>query len=142
MSFTHTRFFLLSTFLLLFSCGEESVEKLEEIPKDWKGEEVDFKKNFTIKSEGNSSIVVSSETDLPLEGKVERNSSVSSTFQNFSGGKLNGVSVKKSKDGSWVKAHYRDGILHGEMIFYSKNGKVRTILNYDNGVLIRRKRPE
>ncbi len=142
MSFTHSRFFLLSTFLLLFSCGEESVEKLEEIPKDWKGEEVDFKKNFTIKSEGNSSIVVSSETDLPLEGKVERNSSVSSTFQNFSGGKLNGVSVKKSKDGSWVKAHYRDGILHGEMIFYSKNGKVRTILNYDNGVLIRRKRPE
>lgn len=142
MSFTHSRFFLLSSFLLLFSCGEESVEKLEEIPKDWKGEEVDFKKNFTIKSEGNSSIVVSSETDLPLEGKVERNSSVSLTSQNFSGGKLNGVSVKKSKDGSWVKAHYRDGILHGEMIFYSKNGKVRTILNYDNGVLTRRKRPE
>jgi antitoxin component YwqK of YwqJK toxin-antitoxin module len=126
---------------LLFSCGDESVEKLEEIPKDWKGEEENFKKNFIIKSEGNSSIVVSSETDLPLEGKVERNSSVSSTSQNFSGGKLNGVSVKKSMDGSWVKAHYRDGILHGEMIFYSKNGKVRTILNYESGVLIRRKKP-
>jgi len=142
LSFTHSRLFLLSSFLLLISCGEESIEKLEEIPKDWKGEEVDFKKNFTIKSEGNSSIVVSSETDLPLEGKVERNSSVFSTSQNFSSGKLNGVSVKKSKDGSSVKAHYRDGILHGEMIFYSKNGKVRTILNYDNGVLTRRKRPE
>ena len=115
---------------------------MEEIPKDWKGEEEDFKKNFTTKSEGNSSIVVSSETNLPLEGKVERNSSVSSTSQNFSGGKLNGVSVKKSKDGSWVKAHYRDGILHGEMIFYSNKGKVRTILNYDSGALTRRKKPE
>lgn len=142
MSFTHSRFLLLFIFLLLFSCGEESVEKLEEIPKDWKGEEEDFMKNFTIKPEGNSSIVVSLETDLPLEGKVERNSSVSSTSQNFSGGKLNGVSVKKSKDGSWVKAHYRDGILHGEMIFYSKNGKVRTILNYDSGILTRRKKTE
>ena len=142
MSFTHSRFLLLFGVLLLFSCGEESVEKLEEIPKDWKGEEEDFKKNFTTKSEGNSSIVVSSETNLPLEGKVERNSSVSSTSQNFSGGKLNGVSVKKSKDGSWVKAHYRDGILHGEMIFYSNKGKVRTILNYDSGALTRRKKPE
>jgi antitoxin component YwqK of YwqJK toxin-antitoxin module len=126
---------------LLFCCGEESVEKLEEIPKDWKGEEENFKKNFIIKSEGNSSIVVSSETYLPLEGKVERNSSVSSTSQNFSGGKLNGVSIKKSKDGSWVKAHYRDGILHGKMIFYSKSGKVRTILNYESGVLTSRKKP-
>ena len=142
MSFTHSRFLLLFGVLLLFSCGEESVEKLEEIPKDWKGEEEDFKKNFTTKSEGNSSIVISSETNLPLEGKVERNSSVSSTSQNFSGGKLNGVSVKKSKDGSWVKAHYRDGILHGEMIFYSNKGKVRTILNYDSGALTRRKKPE
>lgn len=142
MSFTHSRFLLLFGVLLLFSCGEESVEKLEEIPKDWQGEEEDFKKNFTTKSEGNSSIVVSSETNLPLEGKVERNSSVSSTSQNFSGGKLNGVSVKKSKDGSWVKAHYRDGILHGEMIFYSNKGKVRTILNYDSGALTRRKKPE
>jgi antitoxin component YwqK of YwqJK toxin-antitoxin module len=142
LSFTHSRFLLLFGVLLLFSCGEESVEKLEEIPKDWKGEEEDFKKNFTTKSEGNSSIVVSSETNLPLEGKVERNSSVSSTSQNFSGGKLNGVSVKKSKDGSWVKAHYKDGILHGEMIFYSNKGKVRTILNYDSGVLTRRKKTE
>lgn len=142
MSFTPSRFLLLFGVLLLFSCGEESVEKLKEIPKDWKGEEEDFKKNFTTKSEGNSSIVVSSETNLPLEGKVERNSSVSSTSQNFSGGKLNGVSVKKSKDGSWVKAHYRDGILHGEMIFYSNKGKVRTILNYDSGVLTRRKKTE
>jgi antitoxin component YwqK of YwqJK toxin-antitoxin module len=142
LSFTHSRFLLLFGVLLLFSCGEESVEKLEEIPKDWQGEEEDFKKNFTTKSEGNSSIVVSSETNLPLEGKVERNSSVSSTSQNFSGGKLNGVSVKKSKDGSWVKAHYRDGILHGEMIFYSNKGKVRTILNYDSGALTRRKKPE
>lgn len=142
MSFTHSRFLLLFGVLLLFSCGEESVEKLEEIPKDWKGEEEDFKKNFTTKSEGNSSIVVSSETNLPLEGKVERNSSVSSTSQNFSGGKLNGVSVKKSKDGSWVKAHYKDGTLHGEMIFYSNKGKVRTILNYDSGVLTRRKKTE
>ncbi len=136
------KFYLLSSLLFLFSCGEDVVESPQKIPEDWKGKEENFKKSFGIVSDGNSSVVVSSATALPLEGKVERNSSISSTSQNFSAGKLNGVSVKKSKDGSWVKAHYNNGILDGEMIFYSKAGKVRTILNYKNGILTSRNKSE
>ena len=45
------------------------------------------------------------------------------------------LSIKKSKDGSWVEANYKDGKLHGEMIFYGRNGKKRSVLTYENGQL-------
>ena len=50
---------------------------------------------------------------------------------------LNGKSIKTSKDGSWVEANYKDGKLNGDLIFFSKEGKKRSVLKYKNGVLIK-----
>jgi antitoxin component YwqK of YwqJK toxin-antitoxin module len=125
---------------MVSSCGEDTTEEKQEIPNEWKGDEMEFKKSFSLRSEGNSSILISAGSALPFDGKIERNNTISSTSQNFSSGKLNGVSIKKSKDGSWVKAHYKNGTLNGEMIFYSKTGQVRTILNYENGIIKKRKK--
>ena len=85
--------------------------------------------------DGNETILIHRESMLPFAGKVERNGTKLNTTQTFENGKLNGVSIKKSKDGSWVEANYQVGKLHGDMIFYSKEGKKRTVLTYENGVL-------
>ena len=125
---------------VLFSCGEDKNEEFPQaLPAVWQGEEEEFKNTFRVISEGNSSVLISSESAIPFDGMVERNSTTSSTSQNFSRGMLNGVSIKKSKDGSWVKAHYKNGSLNGDMIFYNKSGKVRTILKYENGLIKKRK---
>ena len=53
--------------------------------------------------------------------------------QTFSGGLLNGKSIKTSPDGSWVEANYLNGQLHGEMTFYNSEGKVRSVMIYKEG---------
>ena len=76
--------------------------------------------------------------DNPFSGSVEKNSTTRFTIDKYEAGLLNGLSIRKSSDGSWVEANYKAGKLHGEMIFYGKNGNVRSVMNYENGKLIPR----
>ena len=57
-------------------------------------------------------------------------------MDNYEDGLLDGLSVRKSADGSWVEANYKSGKLHGKMTFYDGNGKVRSVMNYENGNLV------
>lgn len=142
MKYILTKFCLVFNLVVIISCSEDLKQENNEILKDWSGFEEDFNQDFSIHSKGNSTILISSSTSLPFDGTIERNSTSTSTTQSFSQGQLDGPSIKKSKDGSWVKAHYQDGKLNGEMIFYSKDGTVRTILLYENGKLSKRKKLE
>ena len=110
-------------------------ESPRELPTEWIGKEEDFQKEFIVEPDDNISILLHRESSAPFAGKLERNGSKLNTIQTFNDGRLNGKSIKKSKDGSWVEANYLDGRLHGDMIFYGKNGKVRSILRYEQGVL-------
>jgi len=121
--------------LSIFSCGLDEEKKPATMPSEWSGREDEFQNKFTTREDGNETLVLYRETDLPFEGEVERNGTKSNTVQSFKNGKLNGLSIKKSKDGSWVEANYKDGKLHGEMIFYGRNGKKRSVLTYENGQL-------
>ena len=123
--------------LLLFSCGEDIIPEPQEIPTEWIGQDEDFQKDFDLQKDGNETTLIHRESMFPFAGKVERNGTKLNTTQIFENGKLNGVSIKKSNDGSWVEANYLDGKLHGDMIFYGNDGKKRTILSYDKGVLKR-----
>jgi len=120
--------------IFLVSCGQE---ESEEVPSEWEGQEAEFIKDFTTQKEGNDTLILHRNSTEPFEGKVERNGTTHSTVQNFERGRLNGKSVKKSMDGSWVEANYKDGKLDGELIFYSKNGKKRSVLKYSEGILIK-----
>ena len=121
---------------LLVSCGEDEIEQSKEIPSEWKGQEEDFIKEFLIESDENLTILLHRESAAPFAGQLERNGTKLNTIQNFEDGRLNGVSIKKSKDGSWVEANYKNGQLHGEMIFFRKNGNKRSVLRYENGKLV------
>lgn len=121
---------------LLLSCGEDIKEETpRETPTEWIGKEEDFQKEFIVEPDDNLTILLHRESAVPFAGKLERNGSKLNTIQTFDGGRLNGKSIKKSKDGSWVEANYLGGRLHGEMIFYGKNGKIRSTLRYEKGIL-------
>ena len=133
---TLSRFFQLIFLCMLVSCGEDENEEPLEAPTEWRGQEEDFKKEFLVKPGEDKTLLLHRESEVPFAGKLERNGTKLNTVQTFEDGRLNGVSIKKSKDGSWVEAKYKDGQLHGEMIFFGKNGKKRSVLRYDDGLLI------
>ena len=121
--------------LLLSSCGfDDGSHGKDEFPDFWEGNESDFERGFFFrKSDENGSVLHFESSDAPYSGVIERNSSGILTRQTFSDGKLTGKSSKRSKDGSWVEADYLDGKPHGEMIFYSADGTVRSVINFENG---------
>lgn len=128
--------FLISIFIIfVFSCGTDEQNEPKNVPSEWVGHEGDFKRDFFTRIDGNETLLLHRQTEIPFAGRVERNGTKFMTTQTFEGGKLNGVSIKKSNDGSWVEANYKNGKLHGHMIFYGKNGKKRSVLSYKNGQL-------
>ena len=129
-------FFVFS--ILAFSCGWEEEETAIPSPRVWKGEEEEFDKSFDYDNPLDAygkPVLVESGSRSPYSGVLELNASGQVTSKTYQDGILNGASVKRSKDGSWVEANYRKGKLHGKMTFYDANGKIRTVMNYENGKL-------
>ena len=129
-------FFVFS--ILAFSCGWEEEETAIPSLRVWKGEEEEFDKSFDYDNSLDAyskPVLVESGSRSPYSGVLELNASGQVTSKTYQDGILNGASVKRSKDGSWVEANYREGKLHGKMTFYDANGKIRTVMNYENGKL-------
>jgi hypothetical protein len=122
--------------LLVVSCEPEDIREFGDAPDFWEGNQTDFESGFSFQSKGNESVLHYRNSGRPYSGSIERNSSGVSTQQNFSSGKLNGLSSKRSQDGSWVEATYRDGLLQGEMTFYSADGAIRSVMKFEEGRLI------
>ena len=140
MSSTKFKYLLVSALCFVWlSCSES---QLEEEDTEWKGDFVTFEDSFEQKQDLGSSdespILYLKGNDNPFSGSVEKNSTTRLTIDKYEAGLLNGLSIRKSSDGSWVEANYKAGKLHGEMIFYGKNGNVRSVMNYENGKLIPR----
>ena len=123
-------------FCLLFACGVESPQDEPEAFDHWEGNQSGFEEGFVFRKDGNQSVLRVKGAAVPFSGRVERNSTRGITSQRFSDGKLEGKSIKKSPDGSWVEAHYRNGRLHGKMTFHSPDGTVRSVLRYEDGRLL------
>ena len=126
--------FSLMCFFLFFSCG---LEDKENSRNEWIGKETEFKQKFISIKEGNETLILNKSDSKPFDGKIERTNSHLTTTQNFEKGKLNGLSIKRSKDGSWVEANYIDGKLDGNLTFFSKKGVKRMVLKYKNGSLVK-----
>ena len=129
------RIYFLSLLSLSFSCSENPQE--EEI--DWKGDYDSFENSFETKQElessGKSPLLYLRGNSQPFSGTVEKNSTDRLSVDEYNAGLLEGKSIRKSVDGSWVEANYREGKLHGKMTFYDKNGDIRSVMNYENGAI-------
>ena len=129
------RFYIYGILSLLFSCSENTQE--EEI--DWKGGYDSFENSFETKQElesaGEIPVLYLRGNSEPFSGTVERNSTNITSLDEYNAGLLEGKSIRKSADGSWVEANYRGGKLHGKMTFFDKNGNIRSVMNYENGLI-------
>jgi antitoxin component YwqK of YwqJK toxin-antitoxin module len=129
------RYYIYGILSLSLSCSENTQE--EEI--DWKGGYDSFENSFETKQElessGESPVLYLRGNSQPFSGTVERNSTNIMSFDEYNAGLLEGKSIRKSADGSWVEANYRGGKLHGKMTFFDKNGNVRSVMNYENGAI-------
>lgn len=127
------RIYIYSLLSLSFSCSENPQE--EKI--DWKGDHDSFENSFETKQElessGGSPVLYLRGNSEPFSGTVEKNSTDRLSVDEYTAGLLEGKSIRKSLDGSWVEANYREGKLHGKMTFYDKNGDIRSVMNYENG---------
>ena len=127
------RIYIYSLLSLSFSCSENPQE--EKI--DWKGDHDSFENSFETKQElessGESPVLYLRGNSEPFSGTVEKNSTDRLSVDEYTEGLLEGKSIRKSLDGSWVEANYREGKLHGKMTFYDKNGDIRSVMNYENG---------
>ncbi|MDA8990938.1 hypothetical protein N9H45_05375 [Opitutales bacterium] len=135
----HYNGLLLSTMLIVFSTScSEDIEEPDEI--EWKGGFDTFEDSFESKQILDSSdfdeTLYRKGDDQPFTGSVERNSSSRLSLDGYEKGKLQGVSIRKSVDGSWVEANYKDGKLHGKMTFYGTSGNIRSVMQYEDGVLV------
>tara|TARA_B100002019_G_scaffold48713_1_gene41297 strand:+ start:840 stop:1244 length:405 start_codon:yes stop_codon:yes gene_type:complete len=119
-------------FLIQMGCEYE----LREDISDWNGTNEEFLLSFDQRNSeelNGTSLLVDKRSGTPFTGEVSRKEDNRETQQTFKSGLLNGKSVKKSSDGSWVEANYQNGRLHGNMIFFNSNGKVRSIMTYEEG---------
>jgi hypothetical protein len=102
----------------------------------WQGSGEAFEREFQYQPDlGDSLILIRNGSNESYSGSVERNDSGTMTKQIYFNGLLNGKSIKKSADGSWVEASYVDGKLEGPMKLYDRSGEIRSILNYSKGKL-------
>lgn len=122
---------IFSSFFLAGCGGNDS-----KVVHDWNGSEDDFLKTFKeVEGEDRniSSILADRISGTPFTGNINRVEDVRSTEQIFVEGLLHGKSVKKSEDGSWVEANYKNGQLHGSLKFYRADGTVRSEIFYEDG---------
>jgi antitoxin component YwqK of YwqJK toxin-antitoxin module len=122
--------------LLLSGCGDNSSNENSE-GTTWRGTEAEFEESFELKKDtDHSRVLINTETKKKFDGTIETNQSDAISLHKYKDGKLDGESVKKSPNGSQVKANFEEGKLHGEMILLDSKGQVRSIINYQNGTFI------
>ena len=108
---------------------------------DFNGTESDFVESFkfteSVSSDlGTPNLLVDRRSGKAYTGNVDRIGNQQSTSQKYLNGLLNGKSLKKSPDGSWVEAQYLGGQLHGPMRFYDADSIIRTEMFYEKGKLV------
>ena len=122
-------------FFLLWSCGNDQ----ENLGEDWNGSQDMFEDSFELKDQKKGlsrPLLIETASGKPFSGNINRNEDGLSTQQSFTGGLLNGKSIKTSVDGSWVEANYLNGQLDGEMTFYDADGKIRSVMVFSEGKLV------
>ena len=123
----------LTIFVTLTNCdnGTDEENSKSEL---WRGSSQEFEQTFEkVTDSDNANVLVEIKSKQKFDGIIETNSSGMQINQKYRNGKLDGKSTNTSTDGSKVEAVYKNGVLHGDMILYDSNGKVRSVITYENG---------
>ena len=119
-------------YFFLLNCSEDQTDA--QSGSGWKGSTNEFNRQFQKNIESDSTtILFDSKTKEKFEGLLETNDSNFMSKQTYESGKLNGESSLTSMNGSRVDANFKNGKLHGKMILRDSEGKIRSVITYDEG---------
>ena len=123
---------VLLLYFFLVNCSEDQTDA--QSGSGWKGSTNEFNRQFKKNIESDSTtILFDSKTKEKFEGLLETNDSNFMSKQTYESGKLNGESSLTSMNGSRVDANFKNGKLHGKMILRDSDGKIRSVITYDEG---------
>ncbi len=118
-------------------CGSDT-ETQPEPKSEWKGDTSAFSENFEFREAQADSLLYEKSQNTPFSGSVERkqaNGDLSNEL--YSKGVKHGLQVKHSLSGARSEATFVDGVLHGDVVTYDRQGRERTRMHYIRGTLAR-----
>ena len=131
-------YFVFSIILLFVSsCGSDT-ETQPEPKSEWKGDASAFTENFEFRGVATDSLLYEKSQKIPFSGSLERkqaNGDLSN--EHYSTGVKHGLQVKHSLSGARSEATFVDGVLHGDVVTYDRQGRERTRMHYVHGTLSR-----
>ncbi len=119
------------------SC-ESDHETQAEPKSEWKGDASAFTENFEFRGTEGDLLLYEKTQGPPFSGTLEvtqMNGDLSS--ERYSKGVKNGLQVKHSLSGARSEATFVDGVLHGDVVTYDRQGRERTRMHYVHGTLAR-----
>ena len=128
--------------LFVSSCGSDT-ETQPEPKSEWKGDASAFTENFEFRGTEGDLLLYEKTQGPPFSGTLEvtqMNGDLSS--ERYSKGVKNGLQVKHSLSGARSEATFVDGVLHGDVVTYDRQGRERTRMHYVHGTLARLVSPE
>ena len=128
--------------LFVSSCGSDT-ETQPEPKSEWKGDASAFTENFEFRETEGDLLLYEKTQGPPFSGTLEvtqMNGDLSS--ERYSKGVKNGLQVKHSLSGARSEATFVDGVLHGDVVTYDRQGRERTRMHYVHGTLARLVHPE
>mgnify|MGYP005655932371 CR=1 FL=1 len=123
--------------LFVASCGSDT-ETQPEPKSEWMGDTSAFTENFEFRGVEADSLLFEKIQEIPFSGRLERkedNGDLSK--ERYSKGVKHGLQVKHSLSGARTEATFVDGVLHGDVLTYDRQGRERTRMHYVHGTLAR-----
>jgi hypothetical protein len=118
-------------------CGSDT--ETQPNPKsEWKGDVSAFTENFEFRGTEGDLLLYEKTQGTPFSGILEAtqvNGDLSR--ERYSKGVKNGLQVKHSLSGARSEATFMDGVLHGDVVTYDRQGRERTRIHYVHGTLSR-----
>mgnify|MGYP003971110615 FL=1 len=133
-------FFIVSFFVS--GCGSDT-ETQPKPKSEWKGDSSEFTENFEFRGTEGYLLLYEKTQGTPFSGTLEAtqlNGDLSS--ERYLKGVKNGLQVKHSLSGARSEATFVDGVLHGDVVTYDRQGRERTRMHYVHGTLARLVHPE
>jgi hypothetical protein len=131
-------YFVFSIVLLFVSsCGSDT-ETQPEPKSEWKGETSAFTENFEFRVVAADLLLYEKIQEIPFSGSLERKQANGDlSKEHYSKGVKHGLQVKHSLSGARSEATFVDGVLHGDVVTYDRQGRERTRMHYVRGTLSR-----
>ena len=131
-------YFVFSIFSFFVSgCGSDT--ETQPNPKsEWKGDTSAFTEDFEFRGAESDSLLYEKSQGIPFSGSLERKQANGDLSQeHYSKGVKHGLQVKRSLSGARSEATFVDGVLHGDVVTYDRQGRERTRMHYIRGTLAR-----